>query len=287
MQQEEQLQALDTITQQRPLNTPHTESPQNVPASCTDDEDMQSVREKVWTICASQSSELIMLKKVLAATRSELASATAKMSEMSAQEAETRSKTEHLVKRLSETREDAAKQSKEERSRNEEIESMCAEYHKGQVIALKGQLNEARDELIMLRKDLAATKSEVASATAKMSEMSAQEVETKSRTQDLVKRLSETREEAAKQSKEERSRNEEVEGMCAEYHKGQVVALQGQLNEARDELSSAIVKLKMQALDHEQEVKLIKWEHELECNRLHWDHEQVTLSPGTEERSAP
>jgi len=62
--------------------------------------------------------------------------------------------------------------------------------------------------------------------------------------------------------------------MCAEYHKGQLVNLQGQLNDVRDELNSAIVKLKMQALDYEQEKKALIWEHELAQNRVQWDHEQ-------------
>merc|ERR1711871_1736673 len=70
------------------------------------------------------------------------------------------------------------------------------------------------------------------------------------------------------------SHSNEVQGMCAEYHKEQLVTIQGQLNEVRDELNSAIVKLKMQALDHQQEIKCIKWEHELERNRLQWDQDQ-------------
>jgi len=56
----------------------------------------------------------------------------------------------------------------------------------------------------------------------------------------------------------------------------EVLALQAQLNEVRDERDELKNKIHMQTLDHQQEMKCIKWEHELENNRLKWDHEQET-----------
>jgi len=128
-------------------------------------------------------------------------------------------------------------------------------------------------EMTKLKQELAAAQLEVTRL------LRWQEAEAKAKTKQLLA-LVEERKRDAQTHHVVQTEDKEVEDICrnasAEFHKAQVVALQGQLNEVRDELNSAIVKSEMQAMDHEQEMKRVKWEHELERNRLQWDHEQET-----------
>jgi len=135
-------------------------------------------------------------------------------------------------------------------------------------------------DLSLFKEELASANMELQAQKLEVACLRRSEAEAKARTQQLLVIVEELRNEAPSRQAQSQVQSprirEQVDGMCAEFHKDQIVTLQGQLNEVRDELNSAIVKTEMQAMDHEQEMKRVKWEHELERNRLQWDHEQET-----------
>lgn len=146
---------------------------------------------------------------------------------------------------------------------------------------MEGEMKQRDGILRAQQADLAVLIEELAWSKAEVAAMKSREAEAERRAHEVVRALGEVRQEA------ERGHagvgdgsgtvpSEEVDEMCAEYHKKQVVALGRQLQEVRGQLDAATAKSKMATLDHQQEIKCIKWAHELETNRLKWDYQQET-----------